>query len=394
MKADTLQDVIPEDVGLSSDRLDRLDRALEEQIRLGRLPGAVYMVSRFGRVVRSVALGRQRPDADTPMGLDSIFRVYSMTKPIVSVAAMMLVEEGRLSLADPLSKFVPAYGEAKVLEEATGALSELARPITVQDLLRHTSGIGYEFLGSPAFQRRYIEAKVYRRNWTSAEHAETLARLPLGHHPGGHWDYSRSTDVLGHVVELVAGQGLGDVLRERILDPLGMVDTGFYVPDADLDRVADPLPVDPDTGDAVRLLNAAERPMFESGGGGLFSTVGDYGRFLGMLAGQGELDGVRLLGRKTIELMTSDHLGPEVEITSDLLPPGYGFGLGFAVRLESGMAPVPASPGTYYWGGIAGTTFWVDPEEELTAVLMIQAPGQRDYYRALFRTMVYAALVD
>jgi len=391
----------PSDVGLSKDGLGRLSAAFDREIERKRLPGAVLFVARRGRIAFLESLGVRDPKGSTPMTSDAIFRIYSMTKPIVSVAAMMLLEEGRLLLADPIAKYLPDFAKPNVAIEthdaATGRVSvELvpaAREITIQDLLRHTSGLTYEFRGSGAVHKRYIEAKVFRRDQTNADQAGTLAKMPLLHQPGIHWEYSRSTDVLGRLVEVVAGQPLAEVLAQRILRPLGMVDSGFHVPAAARDRVAEPFEKDPDTGEAVTLLDVHAPPMFQSGGGGMVSTAQDYARFLHMMLQGGALDGARLLSRKTVEYMTADHLGP-IPGADALTGPGYGFGLGFAVRLSDGIAPTPGSAGSYYWGGIAGTTFWVDPREQLVAVMMIQAPGQREYYRAMFRNLVYGSFAD
>ena len=372
--------------GLSNSGLARLEAALRGRIEAGHIPGAVGMILRDGRPVWHRAFGRRDPAASAPMPEDAIFRIYSMTKPIVSVAAMMLWEEGRFLLSDPVARFIPEFASVRL---ASGAAP--ARPITVQDLLRHTSGLTYEFRGGGPVQAAYIAARVARRNQTNAEQASALAGLPLLHPPGTHWEYSRSTDLLGRVVEVIAGESLGAFLARRILSPLGMTDSGFHVPSAALGRLAEAFPTDPETGAPVALLEVGEPPRFESGGGGMVASSADYGRFLAMLLGEGALDGARILGRKTLALMTADHLGG-LPAAEDLLPPGHGFGLGFAVRLAPGLAPFPGSVGTYFWGGLAGTTFWVDPAERLAAVLMIQAPGQRETYRLLFRALVYAAL--
>jgi CubicO group peptidase (beta-lactamase class C family) len=385
----------PRGLGLAEKGLERLRQVLRREIDAKRLPGAVAMIARRGQLGFLEAFGTQDPASSTPMQLDSIFRIYSMTKPIVSVAIMMLVEEGRLLLADPLAKYVPAFADPKVAIEREDGRVDLVsaeRPITIQDLLRHTSGLTYEFVGTGAVQRMYAEQKLAGTNQTNAEQVERLASLPLFSQPGRQWDYSRSTDVLGRVVEIVSGETLGAFLQKRVFAPLGMSDTAFHVAQEKQSRIAEPFANDPDTGEAVRLLDIRRPAKFESGGGGLASTIGDYSRFVEMLAAGGTRDGTRLLARKTIDLMRADHLGPHVKIGSDLLPPGHGFGLGFAVRLKPGMSTMPGSPGLYFWGGIAGTTFWIDPAEELYAIMLIQAPGQRDYYRALFRTLVYGAL--
>jgi len=384
----------PSGLGLSESGLARLRRVLTREIERKRLPGAVAMIARQGKLGFLEAFGVQDPASGAPMQNDSIFRIYSMTKPVVSVAIMMLVEEGRLFLADPLSKYVPAFAEPKVAVERDGRveLVPAERPITIQDLLRHTSGLTYEFVGTAAVQRMYLDKKLPSTDQTNADQVERLASLPLFSQPGKQWDYSRSTDVLGRIIEIVSGETLGEFLRQRIFAPLGMNDTGFHVPTEKQSRIAEPFAKDPDSGEAVRLLDIRRPARFESGGGGLVSTLPDYARFLDMLAAGGTCEGQRLLARKTIDLMRSDHLGPNVRRGSELLQPGHGFGLGFAVRTEPGMSVMPGSVGLYFWGGIAGTTFWIDPKEELYAMMLVQAPGERDYYRALFRTLVYGAL--
>jgi len=385
----------PEDVGLSAPALARLARVLEERVAARHIPGAVALVARHGKVAMHQAFGRLDPAAAAPMPPDAIFRIYSMTKPIVSVAAMMLWEQGRFLLSDPIANYLPEFAAMRVAvpNGETMGETDARRPITVQDLLRHTSGLTYEFRGSTPLHRAYAEARVARLRQTNAEHAATLATLPLLHQPGTHWEYSRSTDVLGRLVEIWSGQPLGTFLAENILAPLGMADAGFAVPEAHHSRIAEPFPRDPETHTEVTLLNVRRPAVFESGGGGMVGTAMDYARFMQMLLNNGTLGGARLLGRKTIELMTADHLGG-IPDPSGMLPPGHGFGLGFAVRLKAGLAPFPGSVGNYYWGGAAGTTFWVDPAERLTAVLMIQAPGQREFYRVLFRDLVYAAITD
>jgi CubicO group peptidase (beta-lactamase class C family) len=385
----------PEEVGLSQAALDRLSAALRDRIASGHIPGAVAVVARHGKVAYQQSFGRLDPASDQPMGTDAIFRIYSMTKPIVSVAVMMLWEEGRLLLGDPISKYLPAFAATQVgvVSGDRYTLTAANSPITVQDLLRHTSGLTYEFRGETPIHKAYTQARVARLKQTNADQVDELAQLPLLHQPGTVWEYSRSTDVLGRLVEVISGQSLGEFLSARILLPLGMADSGFSVPDAKQSRIAEPFAKDPEGGTDVSLLDIRRPALFESGGGGMVANTMDYARFLAMLLGNGRLGSTRLLGRKTIELMTSDHLGT-ITGSSDLLPPGHGFGLGFAVRTQPGVAPFPGSVGNYYWGGAAGTTFWVDPIERLYAVLMIQAPQQREHYRVLFRDMVYAAVAD
>jgi CubicO group peptidase (beta-lactamase class C family) len=380
----------PFDVGLCPERTERLMDVLRREVASGKLPGAVAMVARRGKIALFEAVGQQDPATGTPMQTDSIFRIYSMTKPVVSVAVMMLVERGQLLLSDPVSRWLPEYANQQVA--TANALEPVQQEATVQDLLRHTAGLTYEFLGDSAVQRQYAQVKIASRDRSNAEFSQTLAGVPLQFQPGSMWGYSRATDVLGRLVEVVSGQSLGAFLQAEIFDPLGMVDTGFAVPPEQHHRIAEPFAHDPDGGVPMKVLDPRQVPAMEGGGGGLMSTAMDYSRFLQCLRNRGELDGVRLLGPHTVDFMTADHLG-DIPVDGTLLPPGHGFGLGFAVRTHLGLSPVPGSVGLYYWGGIAGTTFFVDPALDMVAMLMIQAPNQRDYYRPLFRDLVYAALL-
>ena len=360
------------------------------------------MIVRHGKVAMFESLGQQNPADASSMALDSIFRIYSMTKPIVSVAVLMLMEQGKLLLSDPVGKYLPEYAKQQLATEIDGKVSDttVTRSATVQDLLRHTAGLTYEFLGNSAVQKAYRNSKIGMslRDATNAEFSQTLAALPLQFEPGTMWEYSRATDVLGALVEVVTGQTLSDFLTQHIFKPLKMHETGFSVPTENHHRLAEPFKHDPDGGIQLRLINIKEAPKFESGGGGLASTAQDYARFLQFMLNKGELDGIRLLSSHTVDYMTADHLGDipvnRAGASGDLLPPGHGFGLGFAVRTATGISAVPGSAGVYYWGGIAGTTFFVDPKLDMFAILMIQAPNQRDYYRPLFRSLVYAALEE
>jgi CubicO group peptidase (beta-lactamase class C family) len=395
MSSSALPQATPEDVGLSTAGLARLGRVMQAEVERGRVPGAVALVARRGQQAYFESFGQRDPASGAPMQRDTIFRIYSMTKPIVSVATMMLWEEGRFLLSDPVAKYLPELGSVKVAVARGAEIEQVEadRPMTIQDLLRHTSGLTYEFRGAGPVHKMYMAARIYSRDQSNADQVAALGKLPLLHQPGTKWEYSRSTDVLGRLIEVLAGESLGSYLQRRILSPLGMIDTAFHVPAASLGRLAEGFAKDPDTGAGVQLVNVKDAPKFESGGGGLVSTTADYARFLQMLLSRGKFDGARYLSRKTIELMTADHLGP-ITGAPDLLLPGYGFGLGFAVRLQPGISHVPGSVGQYFWGGLAGTTFWVDPAEELFAIMMIQAPGQRDYFRTLFRDLVYAAFDD
>lgn len=395
-----LPEATPEEVGLSSARLGRLDAAMQRAIDSGELPGAVVLIARDGQLVHAKTYGWQDREKNIPMSADSIFRLYSMTKPVVSVAAMMLVEEGRLGLQEPVSKYIPEFKDMKVGVESkdTGGkpvltLVDAKRQITVQDLLRHTSGFTYGVLGaSNAIKKMYVDAEIFSQKWVLADFVKALAKLPLTFQPGTGWEYGHSTDVLGRVVEVASGQSLDVFLAERIFEPLHMVDTGFQVPPEKRDRLAQPMP-DVYTGKTPELIDFDKRQTFFAGGHGLVSTAGDYLRFAQMLANGGELEGVRILGPRTVAYMTSNHVNAQIDKGSAFLPGhGYGFGLGFATRLERGQSEWPGSPGDFFWSGYAGTYFWVDPEEQLVPVFMSQEPVRRGYYRVLMRNLVYQAI--
>lgn len=387
------------DAGMCPVRTQRLMDVLQSEVDRQRLPGAVAVIARRGRIALYESLGAQDPAVNSPMSKDAIFRIYSMTKPVVSVAVMMLMEQGKLLLNDPVAKYLPEYAAQKVAHLVDGAvqLQSVRQQATVQDLLRHTAGLTYEFMGNSAVQRQYAQLRIGSRERTNAQFSHDLAALPLMFEPGTVWEYGRATDVLGRLVEVVSGQSLGAYFQQHIFLPLGMTQTWFTVPPEHHARIAEPFARDPEGGVQMRLLDVKEQGALESGGGGLASTAMDYARFLQFLLNKGELDGVRLLSSRTVDFMTADHLG-NIPVNSGasraLLPPGHGFGLGFAVRNQLGVATVPGSVGTYFWGGMAGTTFFVDPTENLFAILMLQAPNQREYYRMLFRDLVYATLLD
>jgi CubicO group peptidase (beta-lactamase class C family) len=401
----TLPVVAPGEIGLHATGLDRLSAVMQREVDTRHAPGVAMLIARGGKVGYRRDFGALRPGGP-PLPGNAIFRIYSMTKPIVTIALMMLLEDGKLFVADPITKFIPELTNLKVGVETDGKLELVAakKAITIHDLLRHTSGLTYAFTGNSAVQRRYGEANLFTgdpansnrflsRDLTTAEFITELAKLPLIAQPGDSWDYSHSTDVIGRVIEIVSGQSLGAFLSERIFKPLGMNDTAFFVPPERYERLAEPFPADPDGGPPVQLIEMRAAPRFESGGGGLFSTMDDYSRFAHMLYQGGTFGGTRIVSRKTLEWMTSGHLAPEVRIgTPSLLQPGHTFGLGFAVRREPGMGQTPGTVGEFFWGGVAGTYFWVAPKEELFALMMVQAPRQRDYFRQLFRTLVYAAL--
>ncbi|MBL8385017.1 MAG: beta-lactamase family protein [Burkholderiales bacterium] len=392
----------PEAVGMSGPRLAKIGAWLRAETEAGRIPGAIVVVARDGRIAYQEAIGRLDPQKPDAMPADAIFRIYSMTKPITSVAAMILVEEGRLTLDAPVSRFIPEFAKMQVGVEKTDAagaksldLVPARRQITVQDLLRHSSGLTYGFFGNSLVKKAYVDARLDAGGDTTNEaFAKKIAGLPLHYQPGSTWDYSYSTDVLGRVVEVVAGKSLFAFMKERILDPLGMKDTTFYAPEpARQARLAEPLASDRAIGEGIEMNDPRIARTAEPGGQGLVSTAGDYARFLQMLLNGGRLGKTRILGPKTVEFMTADHLGSSVTPGPLYLPgPGYGFGLGFAVRRTTGEPAANAAAGEYNWGGAGGTAFWVDPKNRLFVVLMMQSPRQRTGYRPILRNMVYAAI--
>src|SRR5712671_4568242 len=387
----------PEQVGLSSARLERLSSAIHADVARRLIPGAVLAIARGGRIGYAEAFGWRDREEAAPMTTDAIFRIASMTKPMTSVAAMMLAEEGRLEIAAPVATYLPEFAELTVGVERRKA----ERTMTVQDLLRHTSGLTYAQFGDTPVQMVWRDAKLMDEGQTNAELVAKLARLPLMFEPGTTWEYSMSTDVLGRVVEIASGKSLADFFAEHICRPLGMADTGFAATGERAGRVAEPQ-TDPATGSRPPMRNVTRENAWHSGGGGAVSTAADYLRFCQMLLNGGELDGVRLLAPKTIAHMASDHLPPDCAYGETARPRfgalapvpemGYGFGLGFAVRKEPGRSPVPGSVGEFFWGGVTGTYFWIDPQEQMAVVLMLQAPDQRLHYRYLTRQLVYAAL--
>jgi len=399
----------PEEVGLSSERLRRITETFKAEIDKGTMPGAVLLVARRGKVAHFEALGQRDPQANEAMSADAIFRLASMTKPFVSVAAMILVEEGRLVLADPVSRYLPEMKDLKVgVDQRDGdgqtrlVLESARREMTVQDLLRHTSGLTYGQFGTRTLVKAaYLDAGMANNlEFTSAEFIERLAKLPLAHQPGTTWDYSVSTDVLGRVIEVITGQDLDTFIRERISKPLGLRDTGFSVPAANHGRIAESH-IDKKTGRRIYGRDVRVPPKRFGGGGAMVSSASDYARFCQMLLNGGELDGVRILSRQSVASMTSNHLPPSIRYTPHVVAlgasgpspdVGQGWGLGFVVRTENGKNPSLGSVGDYYWQGASGTYFWVDPKEQLFAVMMVQAP-QQQRLRALMRNLVYSAIV-
>jgi len=407
-------EVDPAEVGFDAQRLTRIDRHFQRYVDDGRLPGWLLVVSRHGQVAHLATAGRRDLEADLPIELDTIFRIYSMTKPITSVAAMMLYEEGAFELKDPVSAFIPSFKDVRVYTQGSAlnpATVPAVEPVRIWHLLTHTSGLTYGFHHAHPVDAMY-RAAGYEWGWPPgtdlAAACDAWASIPLLFQPGAEWNYSVSTDVLGRVVEVASGQSLEEFLASRIFEPLGMSDTAFSVPEPDLGRLAAlymPNPADPDRK-AVRLdaLGDAARskPSLFSGGGGLVSTAADYHRFAQLLLNNGEIDGVRLLGTRTIEYMTRNHLPGGVDLEAYGRPlfaettfTGMGFGLGFSVVLDAGENKVLSTEGEFAWGGAASTAFWVDPLEEVTAVFMTQLlPSSTWPIRSQLKQLVYQALVD
>ena len=381
-------------------KLAALNDYFGNEIASGKIPGAVVLVQQHGRPVFSETFGKR--DVGNAMTDDAIFRLYSMTKPITSVALMMLIEDGALRLDDPVSKFIPAFAETKVGvdmktgdEHATSAFVALQRPITIADLLRHTSGITYGFYGDDPARRRYRRLDLFEQDLDNAEWADAIAHLPLAEQPGTLWDYGHSTDVLGRIIEVISGKTLSAFLRARLLDPLGMHDTSFYVTDeAKRPRIAEPFASDRMVGPVVGMHDPLQVKRWEAGGSGLVGTLGDYARFCQMLLNGGAYEGRRYLRAETVALMTADHVGPDSGVKRDYYyfpGDGSGFGYGFAVRTKE-LASEPGPIGEYRWDGVGGTFFWIDPKDDAFVVVMMQAPSQRVRIEGDVRRIVYGAL--
>ncbi len=398
----------PARLGLDPDRLGRIVTLVEEAVERREVAGAVTLVARLGRVGHLEAVGWRDVERRAPMEADTLFRIASMTKAVTSVAAMRLYESGALLLDDPVSRYIPAFASVEVLAPG-GGLAPPARPVTIRHLLTHTSGLSYRFLAPPPLAARYIDAGITdglaQTPGTVGEMVDRLAALPLLHEPGARFTYSLGVDVLGRVVEVVSGRSLADYMRDEIFEPLGMVDTGFFRDPADADRYASVYAPGPDglvevSGDPVtspdgRTVYSAGYPYdgprtYHSGGAGLTSTVSDYARFLLALLNGGELDGTRILGRRTVRLMTRDHLaGLGVPDT------GQRFGLGFAISGDPGVTGGPRSAGAFGWLGFFNTVYWVDPEEQLVAIIMTQLyPNNRSRLTDRFEVAVYSAIVN
>ena len=400
----------PASLGLSAEKSLAFKNELQRRVDAGEMPGAVLLVARHGKVAALEAVGYQDRNAKTPMKTDSIFRIASLTKPIVSVAAMTLVEEGRLMLHDPVAKYLPEFKDTQVAVQKSGpdgktewTLERQRRPMTIQDLFRHTAGLTYGQFDNSHVDQLYVQTGILSREQTLEEQVKKLAALPLKHQPGTTFDYSLAVDVLGRVIEVISGQTLDVFIKTRITAPLGMVDTGFWVEPTNHARIAEPQ-TNPATGKPYIDRPVTSRPKLLNGGGGMVSTASDYARFAQMVLNGGQLEGRRYLSRKSVELMTANHLPPNVRYTdrtltvwANLSPTpdyGTGFGLGFAVRTEQGRSSMQGSVGEFWWSGATGTNFVADPKEKLILVLLTQQPTRMWDYLALMRQMGHAMVVD
>jgi CubicO group peptidase (beta-lactamase class C family) len=382
--------------------LERLGDYMRNEVATGKIPGAIVLIQQHGHPVYFEKFGVRDVEGGHPMTDDTIFRLYSMSKPVTSVAAMMLVEEGKLALGDPLAKYIPAFADVKVGVEKhdeggklTLALEPLQRPITIEDLLRHTSGLTYGFYGDSAVRKLYANADLFRGDFDNADFADRLAKLPLAEQPGTSWDYGHSTDILGRVIEVVSGKSLFQFEKERLLDPLGMTATSFTIADeAKRPLLAEPMPDDRFTSPVAGIHDSMRPRRWESGGAGMVGTTADYARFAQMLLNGGTLDGKRYLKPETVALMTSDHIGPETRIARDnFYFPGAnsGFGLGFAVRTS--QPPDRSWPlGEYRWDGVDGTFFFIDPKDVMFVICMMQTASQRGRIQLELKKLVYQAL--
>jgi CubicO group peptidase (beta-lactamase class C family) len=405
--------VAPEEVGMASARLAHIRSVMNRHVAEKQIPGAIGLIARRGKIAYQETFGMADVEAGKPMRLDTIHRIYSMSKPITSVAVMMLYEEGKFQLNDPVAKYLPEFAKMQVgVEEKdpqTGQpmlkTAPAKRPITIRDLLRHTAGLTYGVFGDTLVDREYRKAGILGES-NLAEFVTHLSAIPLQYEPGTRWHYSVSVDVLGRLVEVLSGKSFDQFLQERIFNPLDMSDTGFTVPADKKDRLAtlytltkegklQPSPVCATRQECYEQFPNAV-PSFlqsmgmQSGGGGLVSTTYDYLRFCQMMLNQGQYNGKRLLSRKTVQLMSSDNLG-----TIPGMGPGTGFGLGFAVSKAPGEAGMMGSPGEYNWGGAAGTKFWIDPQEDLIGIFMIQIlPHTGLEYGSEFRVLTYQAIAD
>lgn len=396
-----LPPAVPQTLGFAEERLPRIAAAINAEIAAGALPGAVLLIARRGQLGYEETFGCIDPVAGTRMPVDAMFSIASMTKPLVTVGALMLCEEGQLAVNEAVARYLPQLANMQVnppqCDGSVGAPTVAAnRQMTIEDLMRHTAGLSYGRGNKPLYQRYPVSSDAASTQWSGAEFLDQIATLPLHYQPGSRWEYSLGLDVLGLVIEAVSGMPLARYLDERLFKPLGMCDTVFTVPPAKAHRYAKALPIDPVTREPQSLRDGTTPHKFDCGGGCAVSTAADYLRFAQMLLNGGELDGVRILSRKSVEYMVSDHLGPEVDLSKLNDYPnirGYGFGLGVAVRRSAGRGGMPSTPGEFHWAGSTGTYFWVDPAEQLVVVFMAHAPGTiRYYHRQLLHALVLQAL--
>ncbi|SEN12930.1 serine hydrolase domain-containing protein [Bradyrhizobium sp. OK095] len=388
---------------ISQEGLAKVSDYIRNEVATGKIPGAILLLQQHGKPVYYENFGVRDVATEISMSADTIFRLYSMSKPITSVMAMMLVEEGKLSLDDPVSRYIPAFAGMKVGVEKKAedgkialALEALEHSITIKDLLRHTAGLPYGYYGGELVNKLYADAGLFNNgDSTNAEFVAKITALPLAEQPGTKWDYGHATDVLGRIVEVISGKTLLQFEKERLLDPLGMTETAFFVADpAKFPRIAEPMPGDRNINPTTQVRDIRRPVKWESGGGGMVGTVGDYARFAQMLLNGGSYDGRRYLKPETIALMASDHIGPETKIARDQnYYPGAtsGFGLGFAVRTS--VPPATSWPlGEYRWDGVGGTFFFIDPEDDLFGVFMVQTPSQRGRIQLALKTLIYQAM--
>jgi CubicO group peptidase (beta-lactamase class C family) len=379
-------------LSFSARRLAAISRRFEADAAAGAIPGATIMIGNREQVIFEHSSGYRDCTAGDPLRPDAIWRIYSMTKPLVTVSAMVFAERGLLRLDQPVADFIPSFANPRVMQ-ADGTEVPATQAPTIQDLMRHTAGLSYGYLGDSPAQRAYVADGFLDEDLPNAAFVDRIAGLALEHQPGAVWHYSHATDVLARVLEVISGNNLQQVLDDSLFDPIGMTDTCFHLASEKRNRVAEPLPGG--DGSRPRFFDPCAARRGQRGGGGLVSTASDYARFLRLLLGGGMLDGASVLSPTTVAYMTADHLGRDIRRASYYPPgPGYGFGLGFAVRLDAGVAPFPGSRGDYFWSGVGGTYCWVDPALDFYALLMLQtaSPEQRLHYRTLMRNMVYAAL--
>jgi CubicO group peptidase (beta-lactamase class C family) len=392
----------PDLSSFSQDDLNRVTDMLDREVGQGHLAGAIMLIQHRGKPVYYEAFGVRDPATMAPMTTDTIFRLYSMSKPVTSVAAMILVEQGKLRLDDPIAKFIPSFAHPQVATERTDAggksyldFAPAEKPITVLDLMRQSSGISSAFTNLGLITQLYLDAGLFDGDFDNADFAARLAKLPLAYQPATVWDYGHSTDLLGRIIEIASGQSLYDFQKQYLFDPLGMTDTGYYVLDpAKAPRIAQPMPTDRIIGNET-ISDPTVKRRWESGGGGLVSTTGDYARFLQMLINGGTLGGVRILKPESVQLMRQNQVAP----ASDVKPwayyypgAGFGYGLGFGVRTGPGEDGVPGFIGEMAWGGAAGTYFWTYPDQDMVMILMVQTPTQRGRIQPILKTLVYEAI--